>query len=720
MPLPKKAVLAATLLLILVSALVVGIIVAFPDYSPANKSEPTKPPEQRWSEPARISDSASRYLCMSADGKKLAYLDTYDLFLMNSDGTGVKQLTHYEKDGLYPNSVGRPSASGDCNKITFKASREISSGPPMFIPGKYEAIFIINSDGTGLTRLFPSATKTIDYAHLSEFQHTLSDPSISGDGLTVTFVSDSQLFIVNSDGTGLKLLSNNAHGVSSVGADGSKVAFLASVGNRSELLLIDSNGKQLTKVPNPTLPITDYSMVLGIDSTVSLSGNGNKMAFTSNYPLFSHDLYIIDSNGTGLLNLYHNVTTMISTSYEGNKIAFTSWESNNNYSLCVINSDGTEGCLLSSNAVPYSGFSISGNGRKIAFSYMSEFGTFVSELGKESNASEPTATPIPSNQWSTKEIMSLPPRTSIAGFCASSDGSKIAFTAHNFNASNPNIEDLYVVNSDGSGLTMLYSDIAESTGPSISGDGRKISFISNSDLYVINSDGTGLIKLVSHVKLSEYSGYYFSPAISGDGSKVAVVVETDYLEKDLYIVNSDGTDLTMLSKYAISTPTISWDGSKIAFIYYPRSNDALEEIFVVNCDGTGLTQLTSKMGLLFGPVISGDGSKVAFTVREDRWDADGYNHIFVVNSDGTSLRQLTNNTWSDYAPSLNYAGDVIAFVSKSFQNSEVSVIESDGTGLTQITQNFVSDSKPYINRDGSKIEFYGGLINNNLFVAVHK
>ena len=172
-------------------------------------------------------------------------------------------------------------------------------------------------------------------------------------------------------------------------------------------------------------------MLVGIDSTVSLSGNGNKMAFTSNYPLFSHNLYIIDSNGTGLLNLYHNVTTMISTSYEGNKIAFTSWGSNNNYSLCVINSDGTEGCLLSSNAVPYSGFSISGDGRKIAFSYMSEFGTFVSELDKKSNASEPTATPIPSNQWSTKQIMSLSPRTSFAGFCASSDGSKIAFTAHN-------------------------------------------------------------------------------------------------------------------------------------------------------------------------------------------------------------------------------------------------------------------------------------------------
>ncbi len=719
MPRLKKAILAATLFVILVSALGVGIILAFPEYSQGNKSEPTKPPEQRWNEPARISDSVSRYLCMSADGKKIAYLDTYDLFLMSSDGTNVKQLTHYEKDGLYPNSVGRPSVSANCTKITFKATKEISSGPPMFIPCNYDAVFVINSDGTGLTRLFPSPI-ILDYAHLSEFQHTLSDPSISGDGSKVTFVSDSQLYIINSDGTGLKLLSSNAQDVSSVSADGSKVAFFASVGNHLEPHVIDSNGTELTRVSIPTLPSANYSMLFGSDSRLSLSGNGNKMVFTSNNPLFSYDLYIIDLDGAGLLNLYHNVTTMISTSYEGNKIAFASRGSNNNFSLCVINSDGKEVCLLSSNAEPYSGFSISGDGRKIAFSYMREFGTFVSELGKISNASEPMATPVPSNQWNTKQIMSLPSGNFIHGFCASSDGSKIAFTTSSLNASDPNIDDLYVINSDGSELHMLYADIEKSTGPSISGDGRKISFISNSDLYVINSDGTGLTKLVSHVKLSEYSGYYFAPAISGDGSKVAVVVETDYLEKDLYIVNSDGTNLTKLSKYASSTPTISWDGSKIAFIYYPRSNDASEGIFVVNYDGTGLTQLTSNMGLLFGPVISGDGYKVAFTVREDRWDADGYTHIFVVNSDGTSLRQLTNNTWSDNAPSLNYAGDVIAFVSKSFQNSEISVIKSDGTGFTQITQNFVSDSKPYIDTVGSKIEFYGGLFGNSLFVTVHK
>jgi TolB protein len=729
----KKTVLAATLLVTLAFAVVAGIIMAFPNSNSENKTEPTKPPntkppENQWSAPTRISSSASRYLCMSVDGKKIAYLDTYDLYLMNSDGTDIKKLTNYEPEGLSANSVGRPTVNANCTKIAFKASKQISSGWPDFIPGSYEAIFIVNPDGTGLTKLFPSPN-TLDYAHLSEFQHELSDPSISGDGKKVTFVSDSQLYIINSDGTGLKLLSSNAQDVSSVSADGNKVAFIATGANQSQPLLIDSNGTELTKVSAELLSAANYAMRLGTHSAVSLSGNGNKMVFTSNNPSFRDDLYIINADGTGLLNLYHNVTTMISTSYDGNKIAFVSYGSNNNFSLCVVNSDGTEGSLLSSNAEPYSGISISADGKKIAFSYMREFGTFVSELGKVTNVPETTATPAPNNQWNTKQIMSLPSGNYIGSFCASSDGSKIAFTASSLNASYPNIEDLYVVNSDGSGLQKLYSDIEESTGPSISGDGKKISFISNSDLYIINSDGTGLTKLIPRVKFSEFSGYYFSPAISGDGSKVAVVVETDYsgpfaINKDLYLVNSDGTEPTKLSSDIISTPSISWDGSKITFLHYPHystGDNQLEGVCIVNSDGTGLRQLTNKTeAILFRPLISGDGSKVAFTVREDRWDADGYNHIYVINSDGTNLRQLTNDTWNDVACSMNFNGELIAFVSKSGQNSEIAVINSDGSGFKEITQDFVTDSSPYINTVGSKIAFYAGLYNISLFVTVYK
>ena len=618
--------------------------------------------------------------------------------------------------------MGRPSISADGRKIAFKASKTVGSGPPLFYHGHYEAILVVNSDGTGLTRIFPNP-ENLDYEHLSEFQHTISDPIISGDGKKVTFVSDSKLYVINSDGTGLTLLSDNADGTPSISADGTKVAFSATVGNYSELFLINSNGTELSKITSiQILPASNYTIPFGTHSisTVYISGDGTKVAFTVDYPWFTFELYVVNSDGTGLTKLYHNVTDTVSISHDGSKIVFVSRKSDYSYNLYVMNADGTGLTLLSSNGDNYSGFSISGDGRKIAFSYGSEYGTFVSELGKESEAPAPTAIPVQTNSWNTTQIASLPSISLISGFSMSGDGSKIAFSAYNFDGDH----ELYVVNSDGTELTMLSNNIEESTGPSLSGDGGIVAFISNSDLYVINSDGTGLTKLVSNVKLTpDHNGYYYSPSISGDGSKVAVLVENFtgvQISRDLYVVNSDGTGLTMLSGDVISTPAISWDGSKIAFRYYPKNTDEFEEIYVVNSDGTGLTQLTSKIGPVSGPVISGDGNKVAFTAKEDRWDVNSYRNIFVVNSDGTGLAQLTNTTWHNSASSMNYDGSLIAFVSGSYGNSEICVINSDGTGLTQITDNFVEDNRPRIDSDGSKIAFHEGLGNNGVFVAVHE
>ncbi len=691
---------------------------------PSNETEPTTKPEipeeiEQWSAPTRITSKVARGLCMSADGKKIAFLDSYDLFLMNTDGTALKQLTQYDTDGLNPNTMGRPSISANGERITFKASKTVGSGPPSFYHGRYEAIFVVKSDGTGLTRIFPNP-KILDYEHLPEFQHTISNPRISGDGEKITFVSDSELYVINSDGTGLTLLSDNANGVPSINADGSKVAFSATVGNYSELFLINSDGIELVKViSTPILPITNYSVPFETNfiDDVCISGDGKKIAFILDGPWFTFELYVVSSDGTGLSNLYHNVTDMISINYDGGKIVFVFRESNGSYNLSVINSDGTGETLLSSNGENYSGFSISGDGRKIAFSYGSEYGTFVSELGNGAPTPEPTPTPVQNNGWNTTQIASLPPISTISGFSMSADGGKIAFSARNID----NVDELYVINSDGTGLTMLSDNIEELTGPSISADGGKVAFISDSDLCLINSDGTGLTLLVSNVKLTEY-GYYYSPSISGDGRKVAVLVENDsdvLISRDLYVVNSDGTGLTRLLDDVIDSPSISWDGSKIAFTYYAVDSDELEEIYVVNSDGTGLTKLSSEIGAVSGPVISGDGNKVAFTVKEDRWDVNSYLEIFVVNSDGTGLTQITNNSWHDSSPSINYDGSVIVFVSGSYGNSEILVVNSDGTGLTQITDNFVDDYGPRIDNDGSKIAFHEGFVNTSIFVAVN-
>ena len=113
------------------------------------------------------------------------------------------------------------------------------------------------------------------------------------------------------------------------------------------------------------------------------------------------------------------------------------------------------------------------------------------------------------------------------------------------------------------------------------------------------------------------------PSISGDGSKIAFESNVDG-DLEIFVINSDGTNLTKLTNNTASdgVPSISGDGGKIAF----KSNvESGLEIYVINSDGTGLTQLTFNNASDWFPSISGDGSKIAF-----QSDVDGDWEIFVV------------------------------------------------------------------------------------------
>jgi TolB protein len=83
---------------------------------------------------------------------------------------------------------------------------------------------------------------------------------------------------------------------------------------------------------------------------------------------------------------------------------------------------------------------------------------------------------------------------------------------------NENNTEIFVINSDGSGLTQLTSNDIGDTYPSISGDGKKVAFQQSFDncteIFVINSDSSGLTQLTSNNVNDQY------PSISNRGDKV--------------------------------------------------------------------------------------------------------------------------------------------------------------------------------------------------------
>ena len=101
-----------------------------------------------WSIPTAITSmsTACRWLSMSADGNKIVFVSEEDgdaeIFVINSDGAKLMQLTNNTSNDIYP------SISGDGKKIAFISHSH----------DKYN-LFVVNSDGTGLKQLMAGERK---------------------------------------------------------------------------------------------------------------------------------------------------------------------------------------------------------------------------------------------------------------------------------------------------------------------------------------------------------------------------------------------------------------------------------------------------------------------------------------------------------------------------------------------------------------------------------
>lgn len=315
-----------------------------------------------WSTPTPITSmsTACRWLSMSADGNKIVFVSEEDgdaeIFVINSDGTKMMQLTNNTSNDIYP------SISGDGEKIAFISHSQ----------DKYN-LFVVNSDGTGLTQLskdkncYPPSTSgdggkiafatflnsfshekskffviNSDGTELKQLSNTLAifaPPSISGDGSKIAFTSDSYgVWVVDSDGTGVKELFPNLRILygAPISADGSKVTFLASVDGDTEVFEANTDGTELTSLTS-NLPFSIYnSGPSSIDSLIDfsypcISGDGSKIAFVCGH------VFVVDCNGAKLTQVTSKVSDYVQPliSSDGSGIAFLSVIGEYKYDLFV-------------------------------------------------------------------------------------------------------------------------------------------------------------------------------------------------------------------------------------------------------------------------------------------------------------------------------------------------------------------------------------------------
>jgi len=241
----------------------------------------------------------------------------WELYTVNADGTGLKQITNNEVDdwsGVY---------SPDGTKIAFDAKHGTAPGD----------IFVVNADGTGLKNLTSS---------FSEDAFATWSP----DGKQIVFerkINDTyRLHIMNSDGSKSRLLNEVNTGGWSIPAwspVGSKIAFSGRMDGDTEIYILDTEDDSITQ-------ITDNESIGDVWPT--WSPDGTKIAFLSNSD-GSENIFTINPDGTDRRQITQDdlFKTEPAWSADGKYIAFTKSDGTNSLGrsqseIFLVTTDGIE------------------------------------------------------------------------------------------------------------------------------------------------------------------------------------------------------------------------------------------------------------------------------------------------------------------------------------------------------------------------------------------
>jgi TolB protein len=261
---------------------------------------------------------------------------------------------------------------------------------------------------------------------------------------------------------------------------------------------------------------------------------------------------------------------------------------------------------------------------------------------------------------------------------------------------------LYTIDADGANLTRLTTHPQDQL-PAWSPDGQRIAFASdrtstNMDIFVINTDGTGLTQLTSDQAMDNF------PTWSPDGQYIAFTSNRDPSTPygDIYIMRFDGTQVQRVTTDPTFENIIGWSPDN-THIFYSINHDGSWTIHRIDLDGSqDATIVAGAAG-----VISLDGTTLTFTRTEY-----GQDDVWISAVDGTNVRRITNSPSLEYSLAWSPDAKRIAF------NPGLFVVNADGTGRAQLSDPQVSTGEIHWSPEGRYIAFQSNNTDNQIDLAV--
>src|SRR6267378_2997408 len=405
----------------------------------------------------------------------------FDIYVMNADGSGVRQLTHttvHEFDPIW---------SPNGKRIAFARLDET---------GDFDVI-VMNADGSGAINLTNNDVVN-DFAG-----------AWSPDGKRMAIASnrdgDDEVFIINLDGSGVTQLTHNdvRDFPTAWSPNGTQILFESNRDDDEELYVMNVDGSGVTRLTNN--PGRDEGDRAG------WSPNGKQIAFHSTRDGGDEDIFVMNADGTGVTQLTFNdgVFDAVPVWTAGGReqaaggpclsplTGLKSWWPGDGdvgdliggnhgigtFNVYVMTPRGAEQTQLTDGLGGQSHPKWSHDGRRITFSTCrpTDFSCEIYVMNADgSNATNLTQSPA------TDQFPAWSPGGNQIAFASDRDGNG----------------EIYVMNVDGSRPIRLTHTPANEYYPAWSPTGSRIAFVSNRDgnyeIYVMKADGSAQQRLTNN------------------------------------------------------------------------------------------------------------------------------------------------------------------------------------------------------------------------------